>query len=74
MIARFVVLAVALLLAAPLPAAAMPSTMPFQGILTNAAGEPIAAGTPVTFALRDGLAARCGRRSTWWRRWTASSA
>jgi hypothetical protein len=48
---------VALLLAAGSVAAATPSTLPFQGILTNAAGEPIAAGTPVTFTLRDAFGA-----------------
>lgn len=46
------------LLAAALPAAsAPPSTLPFQGILTDAAGQPLAAGTPVTFSLRDAYGA-----------------
>ena len=47
--------ALALLLSIQPAAATTPGTMPFQGILTNAAGEPIAAGTPVTFNLRDGF-------------------
>ncbi len=52
-----ILVALGLLLTALPAAATTPSTMPFQGILTDAAGEPIAAGTPVTFSLRDGLGA-----------------
>ena len=58
MIARRLALALAgLLLATASPAPAMPSGMPFQGILTNATGEPLAAGTAVTFTLRDAMGA-----------------
>lgn len=46
-------LALGLLLAALPAASAPPATLPFQGILTDAAGTPLAAGTPVTFSLRD---------------------
>ncbi|MBM4116770.1 hypothetical protein FJ251_03375 [bacterium] len=54
--ARPLLVAVCLLAAAP-AAAGPPATMPFQGILTDAAGAPIAAGTPVTFSLRDAYGA-----------------
>ncbi len=42
------------LLAAYIPAAAStPAVLPFQGVITNASGEPIANGTAVTFTIRD---------------------
>ena len=38
-------------------AAAVPTVLPFQGVITNAAGESIADGTAVTFTIRNSVPA-----------------